>query len=79
MKIFYKTQEKIRGKMAFDKEVIHMKKEIRTVVYDDELRMEAYRFEGIVQPFQAISVSIMSLVSWRMGSVCYPAVTGNMP
>ena len=24
--------------MAFDKEVIHMKKEIRTVVYDDELR-----------------------------------------
>lgn len=28
-----------------------MKKEIRTVVYDDELRIEAYRFEGIVQPF----------------------------
>lgn len=28
-----------------------MRKEIRTVVYDDELRMEAYRFEGIVQPF----------------------------
>lgn len=28
-----------------------MKKEIRTVVYDDELRMGAYRFEGIVQPF----------------------------
>ncbi len=28
-----------------------MKKEIRTVVYDDELRLEAYRFEGIVQPF----------------------------
>ena len=28
-----------------------MKKEVRTVVYDDELRMEAYRFEGIVQPF----------------------------
>jgi len=27
MKIFYKTQEKIRGKMALDKEVIHMKKE----------------------------------------------------
>ena len=27
-----------------------MKKEIRTVVYD-ELRIEAYRFEGIVQPF----------------------------
>lgn len=28
-----------------------MKKEIRTVVYDNELRLEAYRFEGIVQPF----------------------------
>ncbi len=28
-----------------------MKKEIKTVVYNDELRMEAYRFDGIVQPF----------------------------
>ena len=28
-----------------------MKKEIRTVVYDEKLRIEAYRFEGIVQPF----------------------------
>lgn len=28
-----------------------MKKEIRTVVYDDELHIEGYRFEGIVQPF----------------------------
>ena len=28
-----------------------MKKETRTVVYDEELRIEAYRFEGIVQPF----------------------------
>lgn len=28
-----------------------MKKETRTVVYDDELRIEAYRFEGIAQPF----------------------------
>lgn len=28
-----------------------MKKETRTVVYDDELQLEAYRFEGIVQPF----------------------------
>lgn len=28
-----------------------MKKEVRTVVYDDELRLEAYRFEGIVQSF----------------------------
>lgn len=28
-----------------------MKKEVRTVVYDEALRIEAYRFEGIVQPF----------------------------
>ncbi|NBJ95566.1 helix-turn-helix domain-containing protein [Parablautia muri] len=28
-----------------------MQKETRTVVYDDELRVEAYRFEGIIQPF----------------------------
>lgn len=28
-----------------------MKKEVRTVVFDDELSIEAYRFEGIVQPF----------------------------
>ena len=28
-----------------------MRKEIKTVVYDDELRLEAYRFEGVVQPF----------------------------
>lgn len=28
-----------------------MKKETKTVVYDEELRVEAYRFEGIVQPF----------------------------
>lgn len=28
-----------------------MKKGARTVVHDDELRIEAYRFEGIVQSF----------------------------
>ncbi len=28
-----------------------MKKGVRTVVYDDELHIEAYRFEGIAQPF----------------------------
>jgi AraC-like DNA-binding protein/mannose-6-phosphate isomerase-like protein (cupin superfamily) len=28
-----------------------MKKEVRTAVYDEELRPEAYRFQGIVQPF----------------------------
>ncbi|MDD3278014.1 MAG: AraC family transcriptional regulator [Lachnospiraceae bacterium] len=28
-----------------------MKKEVKTVVFDEELRLEAYRFEGMVQPF----------------------------
>ncbi len=28
-----------------------MKQEIRTVVYDKQLRLEAYRFQGIMQPF----------------------------
>lgn len=28
-----------------------MKKEIRTVVYDEQLRIEAYQFQGIAQPF----------------------------
>lgn len=28
-----------------------MKKEVRTICYDDELHLEAYYFEGIVQPF----------------------------
>lgn len=28
-----------------------MKKEIRTIVYDEELQIEAYRLEGIVRPF----------------------------
>ena len=28
-----------------------MEKEARAVVYDEDLRMEAYRFEGIAQPF----------------------------
>lgn len=37
--------------MKDSKEGTLMKKETRTIVYDDELRIEAYRFEGIVQPF----------------------------
>lgn len=28
-----------------------MKKEVRTVVYDEKLKIEAYHFEGIAQPF----------------------------
>lgn len=31
-----------------------MKKEVRTIVYDEELRLEAYHFEGIVQPADVI-------------------------
>ena len=37
--------------MKNSKEETHMKRETRTVVFDDELRIEAYRFEGIMQPF----------------------------
>ena len=33
-----------------------MKKEVRTVVYDDELRIEAYRFEGIVH-YRGINIA----------------------
>ena len=29
----------------------HMKKEVRTAVYDRKLKVEAYRFEGMVRPF----------------------------
>lgn len=28
-----------------------MKKEIKTIIYDEELQIEAYRFEGMLQPF----------------------------
>jgi AraC-like DNA-binding protein/quercetin dioxygenase-like cupin family protein len=34
-----------------NREETHVKKEIRTVVYDEYLQIEAYRFEKIVQPF----------------------------
>lgn len=51
MKIFYKLFQKTDGKIGSSKEETHMRKEIRTIVYDDDLRIEAYRFEGIVQPF----------------------------
>ena len=38
-----------------------MRKEIKTLVYDEELRLEAYRFEGNVQsPFPIISTTITS-------------------
>lgn len=30
---------------------IEVQKEIRTLCYDDDLHLEAYRFEGIIQPF----------------------------
>jgi hypothetical protein len=51
MKIFYKPSAHLRSTIDTSKEARPMKKEVRTVVYDDQLRMEAYRFEGIVQPF----------------------------
>jgi len=51
MKIFYKLFEVSDVTIKIIKEEKHMKKETRTVVYDDTLRIEAYRFEGIVQPF----------------------------
>jgi AraC-like DNA-binding protein/quercetin dioxygenase-like cupin family protein len=51
MKIFYKPSAPLRSTIDASEEVRPMKKEVRTVVYDDQLRLEAYRFEGIVQPF----------------------------
>lgn len=60
MKIFYKTARDFRttigdgpakGNDAVQRKEDGMKKEVRTVVYDEELRLEAYHFEGIVQPF----------------------------
>ena len=51
MKIFYKPAKRLSGIIGITKEESRMKKEVRTVVYDDELHIEAYRFEGIVQPF----------------------------
>lgn len=52
MKIFYKP-----GKALSDIIQVgqggewRVKKEVRTAVYDEELRIEAYRLEGIAQPF----------------------------
>ncbi len=49
MKIFYKIFF-----LKYDtiyKEVSGLKKEIRTLVFDDELNIETYRFEGIVRAF----------------------------
>jgi AraC-like DNA-binding protein len=51
MKIFYKTFKNFCFIIVRNKEGIRMKREIRTVVYDKILQIEAYRFEGIVQPF----------------------------
>jgi len=49
MKIFYKPSGTEADTMGVDKEELRMK-ELRTAVHDDELRIEAYRFGGIVQP-----------------------------
>ncbi|BFL45608.1 AraC family ligand binding domain-containing protein [Lactonifactor longoviformis] len=44
-----------------------MKKETRTVVYDDELRIEAYNFEGIVQPFPNHTIAKGDIVLFNPG------------
>ena len=49
MKIFYKPAAATAGIM--DRKEAGMKREIRTVVYDEDLQIEAYRFEGFVRPF----------------------------
>ena len=36
---------------SFSCHTVNMKKETRTVFYDEDLQIEAYRFEGITQPF----------------------------
>ena len=36
---------------SFSCHTVNMKKEMRTVFYDEDLQIEAYRFEGITQPF----------------------------
>ena len=51
-----------------------MKKEVRTVVYDDELRIEAYRFEGIARPFP----NHFHEYYWRTGSAFCPARIRNI-
>lgn len=51
MKIFYKTFLYRRAKLKYEKEWYGHEKETRLVVYDDELQIEVYRFEGIIQPF----------------------------
>lgn len=51
MKIFYKPSRPQNAKIDTGKGGTGMKNEIRTAVYDHELRIEAYRFEGIIQPF----------------------------
>lgn len=51
MKISYKPAEIPFDIIGIVKGENRMKKEVRTAVYDDELHIEAYRFEGIVQPF----------------------------
>lgn len=45
-----------------------MKEETRTVVYDDKLRIEAYRFEGIVQPFPNHFQRILYIENIRIGA-----------
>ena len=50
--MFYKPFSQLSSTMEGSKEAFHkMKKEIKTAVFDEELQIEAYRFEGTSQPF----------------------------
>jgi AraC-like DNA-binding protein len=51
MEILYKPFSNSISKMIHSKEGHFMKKEIRTICYDEELRIEAYCFEGVTRPF----------------------------
>lgn len=51
VKILYKPFGITDDTIGCSREDVYMKKETRTAVYDEELKVEAYRFGGIVQPF----------------------------
>lgn len=54
-----------------------MRKEIKTLVYDEELRLEAYRFEGMSKPFPNHFHDYYVIGLIEKGSAAYGAETGN--
>jgi len=50
MKILYKKFICLYRKINVQGGVV-LKKEVRTVCYDEDLKLEAYHFEGIIRPF----------------------------